>query len=360
MSEVSKNEGSMKKEPVPTGETHAVPNPYSIPTADAEHSPRTTDENPKAADRAARQVATMFGLSVVMVVLFFIAFITIPVDSVIELPYLGKMSSMNAALGVTFGLAIFLIGAGAVHWAKKLMSDVEVAQERHEFKSSDEDTTGAVEVLDEGAEASVIKKYPMIRRTMLAAMALVPIPFIISLRDMWQTPPGVSGPSGILKETIWSDGVRIVSDITYRPIKADDIPVGGLVNAAPENLEEVEHEEENLNARAKAAIILVRMSPEEIQTQQNDDWDYEGILAFSKICTHVGCPISLYQRRTHELLCPCHQSTFDLSDSGNVVFGPAARRMPQLAIAVDDEGYLIAKGDFTDPVGPSFWELERN
>jgi ubiquinol-cytochrome c reductase iron-sulfur subunit len=156
--------------------------------------------------------------------------------------------------------------------------------------------------------------------------------------------------------TLWDSGVRIVSDVAERPLRLEDIPVGGLVAANPENLHEVEEEEGNLNARAKAAIILVRMAPTEIVSQQGEGWGVEGVLAFSKICTHVGCPIALYEQRTHHLLCPCHQSTFDLADSGNVVFGPAARRMPQLPITVDEEGYLVAASDFQEPVGPSFWE----
>jgi ubiquinol-cytochrome c reductase iron-sulfur subunit len=145
-------------------------------------------------------------------------------------------------------------------------------------------------------------------------------------------------------------------NVSSRPVRPEDIPVGGLVAAIPLDLPEVEHEEGSFNARAKAAIILVRMEPDEIRSQQGDGWDYQGILAYSKICTHVGCPIALYEQRTHHLLCPCHQSTFDLADSGNVVFGPAARRMPQLPIGVDEEGYLVARSDFQEPVGPSFWE----
>jgi ubiquinol-cytochrome c reductase iron-sulfur subunit len=79
-------------------------------------------------------------------------------------------------------------------------------------------------------------------------------------------------------------------------------------------------------------------------------------MCFSKICTHVGCPINLYEQQTHKLLCPCHQSTFDLSNNGKVLFGPAARPLPQLPIMVDDQGYLVAQSDFTEAVGPSFWE----
>ena len=107
----------------------------------------------------------------------------------------------------------------------------------------------------------------------------------------------------------------------------------------------------------RAAVIVVRMEPEEITPLPGrENWNVDGITSYSKICTHVGCPISLYERTTHHLLCPCHQSTFDLADGGRVVFGPAARPLPQLPIAVDSEGYLVAQSDFKEPVGPSFWE----
>ena len=337
--------------------------PGEHPAADIAHHKRRTDTDPRAEKRAVRQVTTMFLLSVLMVILFIVAFVAIPRDTVIALPYIGPISALNAAMGVTFGLAIFLIGAGAVHWAKKLMDDVEVVQERHPMKSDEEETALAADIYEVGKEQSGFAKFPMIRRTMIAAMALVPIPFIVSLRDLWIQPASVSTPSEELKYTLWQPGTRLVTDITYQPIKADEIPVGGLVNAVPADLPEVEHEEENLNARAKAAVVVVRMTPEEIQSQQAPDgenWDYEGILCFSKICTHVGCPIALYQQRTHLLLCPCHQSTFDLADSANVVFGPAFRRMPQLPITVDDEGYLVAVSDFAEPVGPSFWEIAKS
>jgi ubiquinol-cytochrome c reductase iron-sulfur subunit len=156
------SEDSMSKEPV---KAHSgVANPYSLPQAPGEHQPRQTDINPKAEQRAVRQVALAFGLSIVMVVLFFIAFIAIPVEETIKLPWIGEIGALHVALGVTFGLAIFLIGVGAVHWAKKLMSDVEVVQERHEYKSTPEDTEGALKVFEEGAEASGFKKYPILRR----------------------------------------------------------------------------------------------------------------------------------------------------------------------------------------------------
>ena len=149
---------------------------------------------------------------------------------------------------------------------------------------------------------------------------------------------------------------EVVVGVTNIPVRPEDIPVGGVVKVVPANLEAVEEAEGNLNAAAKASVILVRMAPSEIRSQQGTNWDYEGILAYSNICTHVGCPIGLYEQRTHHMLCPCHQSTFDMADSGKVIFGPAARRLPQLAITVDPEGYLVAQQGFAEPVGPSFWE----
>jgi ubiquinol-cytochrome c reductase iron-sulfur subunit len=142
--------------------------------------------------------------------------------------------------------------------------------------------------------------------------------------------------------------------------------LGDLINAEPEALFETEENGElaiegadRQIAKSKAAVILVRMEPDEITPGLGrENWSVDGILCYSKICTHVGCPISLYERTTHHLLCPCHQSTFDLADAGRVVFGPAARALPQLPLTVDDEGYLVARSDFTEPVGPSFWERD--
>jgi ubiquinol-cytochrome c reductase iron-sulfur subunit len=105
---------------------------------------------------------------------------------------------------------------------------------------------------------------------------------------------------------------------------------------------------------------MVRMDPRDLtESQERAGWSYDGIVAYSKICTHVGCPVALYEQQTHHLLCPCHQSTFDMSDGAKVVFGPASRPLPQLPITVDDEGYLIAQDDFDEPIGPSYWERLR-
>jgi ubiquinol-cytochrome c reductase iron-sulfur subunit len=329
------------------------------PVAPIPHRLRVTDTDPKAARRAERQVASMFTLSMVFIILAVIAYTTIDKFATIYIPVLGEVGTSNVVLGFTFGIAVFLIGAGAIQWAKKLMPDVEVVQERHDMVSEKSDDQLAAAQYERGKDESGFARYKLIRRSLLGALALFPIPLVVVLRDLWITPADSPSPTEILSETLWTSGKRIVSDGTYVPVRPEDLPVGGLVSALPEGIMEVQEEEHNMNARGKATIILVRMDPDQIRSQQGEGWDYNGILAYSKICTHVGCPIALYEQRTHHLLCPCHQSTFDLADSGAVIFGPAARNMPQLPISVDEEGYLIATQDFAQPVGPSFWERDR-
>ncbi len=354
------------------------------PVADIPHKPRATDTDPKAARRAERQVAAMFLLSMVFVVLFVVAYIAIDPTATVYIPVLGSVGASNVALGFTMGMAILLVGTGAIQWAKKLMPDVEVVQDRHDMASPKRATAEAEANYERGKEESGFARFRLIRRTLIGALVLFPIPLVVMLRDLWTPDEFTKGksPADLLSTTLWTKGMRIISDGTYqgshggedsggevageveapadsvafRPIRPEDLPVGGLIAAIPADLPEVEELEGNFNARGKAAIILVRMEPDEIRSQQGEAWDYQGILAYSKICTHVGCPIALYEQRTHHLLCPCHQSTFDLADSGNVVFGPAARRMPQLPIGVDEEGFLVALSDFQEPIGPSFWE----
>jgi ubiquinol-cytochrome c reductase iron-sulfur subunit len=112
---------------------------------------------------------------------------------------------------------------------------------------------------------------------------------------------------------------------------------------------------------ADSQTLIIRVRPEDLQlAADRRDWAPDGVVAYSKICTHAGCPVGLYRAQAHELLCPCHQSTFDVLRGAVPVFGPAARPLPQLPLEVDDEGYLVARGDFPEPVGPSFWNMTHS
>jgi ubiquinol-cytochrome c reductase iron-sulfur subunit len=334
---------------------HPTIDPSRPQAAEVEHVLRATDVDSGAARRAERQVAAFFGAASVLILLSVVVYAITDWNATLSLPLMGDVNAINALMGISFGLGAFLIGVGAIHWAKKLMPDVEVVEERHELHSDDVDREEIAAAFSAGVEDSGILKHGIIRRTLLGAMALFPLPLIVLLRDL-----GPSPSKGQLTHTIWAAGTRLVTDVTYLPIKADDLPVGGLINAVPENLGDIQEKDGSLNERAKSVIIVVRLDQDQIVAQQGGTadapWDYQGVLAYSKVCTHVGCPISLYEQTTHHLLCPCHQSTFDLADAGRVVFGPAARNMPQLPITVDAEGYLVARSDFQVPVGPSFWE----
>ncbi|TCO51987.1 ubiquinol-cytochrome c reductase iron-sulfur subunit [Kribbella antiqua] len=316
------------------------------------HEYRITDIDPKAADRVERQVSAMFTLAGVLALGSCVAYFAIPRDSVFEFgPLSGNANNM--AIGLCIGLALFLIGAGAIQWAKKLMVDEEISEDRHPAHSSPEQIQDITEAFKQGAAESGFGRRTLIRRGLFTGLGLLGLPAVVLLRDLGPL------PGRTLYHTIWAKGIRVVNDVTARPIKPADMIVGQLVNAIPANLPPLQEESavEYQNARAKAAVIVVRIRPTEIRTKPGrENWGIDGILCYSKICTHVGCPISLYEQTTHHVLCPCHQSTFDLADSAKVVFGPAARPLPQLPLAVDSEGYLVAQSDFTEPVGPSFFE----
>jgi ubiquinol-cytochrome c reductase iron-sulfur subunit len=96
-----------------------------------------------------------------------------------------------------------------------------------------------------------------------------------------------------------------------------------------------------------------------VPREGREGWSAEGLVAYSKLCTHVGCPVGLYQADEHLLLCPCHQSTFDVLDGCRPVFGPATRSLPQLPISIDEQGFVVAEGDFSGPTGAGFWDRDR-
>jgi ubiquinol-cytochrome c reductase iron-sulfur subunit len=161
-------------------------------------------------------------------------------------------------------------------------------------------------------------------------------------------------PKDNLQKTSWEAGTRLVTDPGDRPIRPEDLEVGAVAQTLPEL---TQGEERTLNNIGKDAVLLIRLRPEEFNlTAERLSWTHEGIIAFSKICSHMGCAVALYEQQTKHLLCPCHQSTFDVTRAAKVIFGPAARPLPQLNITVDAEGYLVARTPFTEPVGPSFWE----
>jgi ubiquinol-cytochrome c reductase iron-sulfur subunit len=244
--------------------------------------------------------------------------------------------------------SLFFIGMGAIHWAKTLMPDEEVVIQRHEFRSPDEDRAEFVKAAKEGAAAAGLGRRSLIKRSLGLSLGLVGLSPLILLRDLGPLP----GDS--LTKTSWKAGTRLVTDPGDRPIRPEDLEVGAVAQTLPEVAPGTHRK---LSDIAKDAVLLIRLRPEEFNLDaERLSWTHEGIIAFSKICSHMGCAVALYEQQTKHLLCPCHQTTFDVTRAAKVIFGPAARPLPQLAIKVDSEGYLVAQSPFTEPVGPSFWE----
>ncbi|MFR9797198.1 Rieske 2Fe-2S domain-containing protein [Streptomyces sp. MS06] len=322
-------------------------NPFADPGLPP-HESRIQDIDERAAKRSERTVALLFTVSMLATVGFIASYVSIPHDKSVFIFPFGHVSALNFALGLTLGAALFCIGAGAVHWARTLMSDAEVADERHPIEAAPEVRAKVHADFAEGAKESALGRRKLIRNTMFGALTLVPLSGVMLLRDLGPL------PHDKLRHTLWSKGKLLVNMNTNEPLRPSDVAVGSLTFAKPEGLEETD--EDFQTQIAKAALMIIRLQPEDIKDKRELEWSHEGVVAYSKICTHVGCPISLYEQQTHHVLCPCHQSTFDLSDGARVIFGPAGHALPQLRIGVNDQGYLEALGDFEEPVGPAFWE----
>ncbi|MDP5225993.1 MULTISPECIES: Rieske 2Fe-2S domain-containing protein [Arthrobacter] len=317
------------------------------------HRPRLADKDPKAAKRAERQVAVLFIVSVIGTLVFLVTYFAIDLTNTSTT---GTIGLQNMLLGIGTAFAMLGIGTGIVHWAKTLMPDHEVSEDRHALRT-EEDRQAAVAIADTIIEESGIKRRPLIRNTLLGAVALAPLPALAVFGDLGPR------PDDKLAHTMWAPQngklKRLTRDPDGTPIKASDVTIGSAFHVIPEGLNELESGK--LNEKAKAVVLLMRLNPDELNPSKGrENWAYNGIVAYSKICTHVGCPVALYEQQTHHLLCPCHQSTFDLTHECAVIFGPASRPLPQLPISVDEEGYLVATSDFHEPVGPSYWERDEH
>ncbi len=288
---------------------------------------------------AERKVASLFLLALLGVIGFVVTFFAVEQE-------FGKDGNtwFTPLLGTFMAVALGGIGAGAVLWAKLLMVDEEAVQERHDFGSSADERAATSKALKQGLADTGLPRRKLLRNSLLlgaGSLALLPLPFVGFLGRF-------QNKERILATTGWEKGARLIRQ-NGTPVKLGDLQIGGVESVYPD-VEEGTH-------RADSPALLIRMRPEELQLEgEKQEWAYQGHIVYSSICTHLGCPVKLYEQQTHNLFCPCHQSTFKADQGAKVIFGPAARALPQLAISVDDEGYFIAEGDFSEPVGPSYWE----
>ncbi|MCU1558436.1 MAG: ubiquinol-cytochrome reductase [Microbacteriaceae bacterium] len=310
------------------------------------HRLRVTDIDPQKDRTAERRVYTLFYLSIVgsiLAVAFYVAFPIIPGDT-------ASVRLNTLLLGLAIALGLLSLGVGAIYWSKNLMRGDELSEDRHLTRGSEETRARSIEIFKEGNQESGFGRRTLIRNSLLGALVAFPLPGIVLFRDL----APAADPVKQLEHTMWAKGMRLTHDPSGTPIKASDVTIGSVFHVIPEGLNS---KADRLEEKAKAAVLLMRLKPEDLHVSSGrETWNYNGIVAYSKICTHVGCPVALYEQQTHHLLCPCHSSTFDVTNECEVIFGPAKRPLPQLPIAIDSEGYLVAQSDFHEPVGPSFWE----
>jgi ubiquinol-cytochrome c reductase iron-sulfur subunit len=320
------------------------------------HKPRRADINPQAAKRAERQIMALFTLSILGTIGFIVCYFVIPQGQRGWVFGIGEMDVYHLALGLCLAASLLGIGLGAGHWAKTLMPNRLTTEERKPMASTEEQRRGLAEVLDFGVRSSQLNRRPVLGLGVAGALSLFALPLGLQVVGGLGPLPGNK-----LSITNWKRGMRLMIDPAGTPIRPEHVTQGSVFHVMPEGFvgEEAEHSlpaSTLMTSKAKDAVILVRLNPSDIRNQKQLDWSVDGIVAYSKICTHVGCPVALYEQQTHHLLCPCHQSTFDMTNDCEVIFGPAKRPLPQLPITVDDEGYLIAADGFSEAVGPSFWE----
>lgn len=243
--------------------------------------------------------------------------------------------------GVLLAISLGGIGAGLVEWARHLMPPGPESGDYGPMPSAEVERAGLDAALERGEEILGRRKL-LVRMLGLAASALG-LAALLPIRSLGPS------PGRVLLVTAWRRGLRLVTE-DGRTVRAGDLVVGGVLTVFPEGHTDA----------ADSQALLIRVGPNRnLDRPGRVGWTPQGHVAFSKICTHAGCPVGLYRAATNELYCPCHQSTFDVVDAARPIFGPATRPLPQLPLSIDREGFLVARGDFSGPVGPAFWKMGR-
>jgi ubiquinol-cytochrome c reductase iron-sulfur subunit len=238
-------------------------------------------------------------------------------------------------------LALGSLGLGFVDVARYLLPGNDATGDREEMGSTEAERE-AVGASFERGDASLVRRGFLLRMLAFAGGSLG----VAALFPLNSLGPH---PTDSLLHTSWSKGRRLVSQ-DGRPIRLGDLKVDGVLTVFPEG-----HTDDATTATAQTILINLGNAPQQVR-RGRQTWAPDGYVAFSKVCVHAGCPVGLYRASNHQLLCPCHQSTFDVLRACRPVFGPATRSLPQLPLAVDAEGYLVAQSDYTEPVGPGFWK----
>jgi ubiquinol-cytochrome c reductase iron-sulfur subunit len=319
------------------------------------YAPRFPVRGTKGEKRVERTIAFFFLLTGAAATAFVIIFGWWPWE--IELGH-GQADYYTPLLGLTLGIMLLGLGAAVVIFARKLLPEEVAVQDRHDGASPTDERVMTGATLLNMADETAIGRRPLLKGAIalgLAPVAVVPVVALGGLindphdEDMYYRTGFHPGENG--------EKIHLVRE-DQTPIRPDEISVGGQITVFPG----IPHGDTNQHADSPTLLIHLRQKDaEELRgnldrIEVNKDAMYGNYVAYSKICTHAGCPASLYEQQTNRLLCPCHQSQFQITDNARPIFGPATRRLPMLPLEVDEDGYFVAKSDYRVPVGPGFWE----
>jgi ubiquinol-cytochrome c reductase iron-sulfur subunit len=334
----------------------------------------------RAEKRAERVVALWFLIAAIAGLGFVVALIWWPWQY--QNPDTDKAfmySLYTPVLGVTLGIAVLGLAIGALLYTKKFIPAEVAVQQRGDGGSKEVDKQTIVAQLADAGSRSTIARRSLIKRTAglsagVLGLGVAALPLASFIKDPWKDTNN--------KDSLWHTGWQpaFPGEVVYMRrntgklededgkllpvslVKVEDLDAGGMETVFPYRKSE-EGDAEKLAAalvRSDNPVMLIRLRPADaarvVKRENQTDFNFGDYYAYTKVCSHVGCPTSLYEQRTNRILCPCHQSQFDALHYAKPIFGPATRPLAQLPITVDAEGYLIARHDFIEAVGPAFWE----
>jgi len=347
--------------------------------------PRWPVEGTKAEKRAERGVALWlllgggFGLALLLVFLFW------PWEYKSNEAGGSFVYSLTTPLyGLTFGLSILSIAVGAILYQKRFIPEEISIQDRHDGASREIDRKTVVANLTDALETSTIKRRKLVLASFGLGMGAFGLGTLVAfagglIKNPWK--PVVPTADG-MKAVLWTSGwtprfhgetiflARSTGSTTGAPfvkLRPEDMDAGGMETVFPWRESDgdgttMESHEKLITIKmgVRNPVMLIRIRPTDmprmVKRQGQESFNFGEFFAYTKVCSHLGCPSSLYEQQSYRILCPCHQSQFDALHFAKPIFGPAARALAQLPITIDSNGYLVANGDFIEPVGPAFWE----
>ena len=286
--------------------------------------------------------------------------------------------------GLTFGLSVLAIGIGAVLFQKKFIPEEISIQDRHDGRSAEIHRKTVAANLTDALEGSTLKRRKVIGLSLgigLGAFGLGTLVAMVGglIKNPWKpVVPTADGKKAVLWTSGWTPRFKgetiylaratgMPGESPYVKMRPEDLDAGGMETVFPWRESDgdgttVESHERlsEIAMGVRNPVMLIRIKPTDmprvVKRKGQESFNFGELFAFTKVCSHLGCPSSLYEQQTYRILCPCHQSQFDALHFAKPIFGPAARALAQLPITIDQDGYLVANGDFIEPVGPAFWE----